>query len=453
LWLIICSSSFTTHRFLSEIDSDGLWDVLAQCSLGELVVKEKNNGGSNSAPDAEYYILQPGSKLWNMHDLTTIEIATSNGWASMTSALARLLPQCPNLQALKLSGSGIITNSGLNDLHGINIRSLDLDRWTLEGDGEGFLRFLTTLPKLEKLRLEQCDPESGWKDERAIEQINLPGLKDVEISHADLLKRVLLRSRPKAVRNLACARGEGLPPSPSPGYYLPLDEIVRNCESLRELQLWLTGGLRFDLKDIVQLLKAVPLSVERLAIRMRHRSIELMDMNHRDLSQNIIKAISRLVNLERLILPWQFVICEEDKQDFYHGQDRLFHLEARATDLLSRFTNAKLDYVFFQGNGKMDGVTPIDRLSFDENDGYQERWIVRITRVPLAEEYQSRRPMPPPHRRQWSLRHGTCFPDTSHGRLQQQGVLIRAEVMSTNCLCKQCWCEDNMGRSPACIGM
>lgn len=301
-----------------------LWKTLQNYHLQELVMSEKSLFYNASLIGLE-------SELWNMKNLSRIDlsICTVDGQRrhQLLTGLAKLLQESPNLKKLKLdlnngTHSDVVDFEQLFELQTYShLEALDLENIQCQ-DGGKIRKFLASMESLKKLRFVHGHEEGvaqhspiDWKSLGSgvahNHHILLPALIDVDVTGLSNLEEVCLINTPKTLRNVAviCSGTTSNGPQVPDGL-----SFLRDCTSVEELHLAIYGSVNFDvsLPVTVSILNCIPTSVKRLAIRMSSTTEKRINATPR---KNCLQALSRLVNLESLILPWTLIVYFNSAQD------------------------------------------------------------------------------------------------------------------------------------------
>lgn len=418
-----------------------MWNAAAKCPLKELVSEYLPDVGS--------------AAIWRVETLTKIHVQVFQESTPGTNGLIRLLQRSTNLQDLKLyhrSPNGrkfqmperiFKTMQGLQSLHTIDFENIE----GKEDYGNAKIqRFFASLPNLRKLRLVEAGITRGT--ESCTERLSYSALKDVEITDEGMHMNVFKRSKPQIIRNL---RHITLPYS-SGG----LCESIRKSTTLEELSLLIYNFSDFE--KVVALLSSIPITVKRLAIRVVREKANMNGVSYFLLIREYTEALKHLVNLERLILPWEAVVSPRAKVkpsesastnqqsnsgaprnpgDYFRlamqrveadrENDRARRREAthRAIGVACTFSNPKLEFVLFQGSTRLLPCgNPMWESTFDEKEYQGKRFAVKIMRTSNESEMSDGQP----------------FIDVS----------VRAQVISTCCVCKDYWSKEDEADSPLC---
>jgi hypothetical protein len=213
------------------------------------------------------------------------------------------------------------------------------------------------------------------------------------------------------------------------------------------LQIWLDDayyGFKQYRMGLLKAFRSVPVTVERLAVRMSYIWNEnLAEWTDEDAPENdLVVALKHLSNLKHLVLPFHCILSRSDGK--LEKRYRVDLAEKRATRLACKFTCPKLENVFYQGAyGKYDnGGNPVKDCNFNESDDVGRRFVVRLIRGPVGVTLRSNdggRAMRRASRYRW----GQYWMDTSTS-VVVHGMQVRAQVISACCLCKLCWTRDNL---------
>lgn len=368
-------------------------------------------------------LLKSDSELLKLRNLTTIDLVKYSKLMAFSS-IVRLIRHSPQAQFLKLNlmrCSSLWHKGMLHMVHMPSLVHLDLMNVEIGGGGEELLRFLSSLPNLRRFRFVQRRARSSllgdWQPETR-GNISLPSLKDIDISDARLRSEVLRYCRPEVMRNVMIDHITTR----------SLTSVIGDNESLKELHVCFVHHIDSQKEHLVDDLRSVPTSVQRLAIYMpiyALSSTRHLFLEDDDPSKDLLKALDHLTNLKRLVLPWTSILSRADAET---DDDEVV---GEATRIACRLNNPKLDYVFFQGDTIDDySGTPKWQATFGAYDDPGKRYAVTVTRSPIV-----RRTKKEKTRCIMNSWGGCACDNEDHDnfgvstRVNDEGIAIRADIL------------------------
>ena len=398
-----------------------------------------------------------------MRNLTKIDITFPSLYVNrapsyLGKGVVRLIQRSPHLVDLKLAAINRVNNGvpqynkafeGIFALDLPRLRSLDLEN-VYCGGTKLLHKFLSSLISVEKVLYRGFIYDNEGDGPRP--NIYLPALQEIDIEMATL-KRILSSSTPSTVFNArACIHTES-----TDGQL----HFLRTCISIKELHLNVYGCLKEDedRRQAVLVLSSIPNSVQRLAIRMPDHREEL-SLTHASTTLNLVDALKHLQDLEVVALPWSSIL-------FYSFGDEIFSMadivNRRARTIARQLAEKcpKLKTVVFQGSVEQDlACRPSWRVKWNELDDMGSRWTVRVTRVEKAEAddeedacsaHSNAKGKGVSWAKKGFLRNdkkGKSCQNNTANKKPDPGLpattFIRTEVLSSACVCGECWQAENM---------